>query len=42
MKRAFSDVARESRKMNVTMRTAAYCLGIERVATAHRLRGLYP
>lgn len=42
MKRAFSDVARMSRKMNVTMRTAAYCLGIDRVATAHRLRGLYP
>ena len=41
MKRAFSDVARESRKRNVTMRTAAYCLGIDRVATAHRLRGLY-
>jgi glutamate dehydrogenase (NAD(P)+) len=42
IKRAFSDVARMSRKMNVTMRTAAYCLGIDRVATAHRLRGLYP
>ena len=42
MKKAFSDVARESRKMNVTMRTAAYCVGIDRVATAHRLRGLYP
>jgi glutamate dehydrogenase (NAD(P)+) len=41
MKRAFSDVVREAKKRNVTMRTAAYCLGIERVATAHRLRGLY-
>ncbi|HKY98405.1 MAG TPA: Glu/Leu/Phe/Val dehydrogenase [Gemmatimonadaceae bacterium] len=41
MTRAFSDVAREAKKRKVSMRTAAYCLGIERVATAHRLRGLY-
>jgi glutamate dehydrogenase (NAD(P)+) len=41
MTRAYSDVARESKKRKVTMRTGAYCLGIERVATAHRLRGLY-
>ena len=41
MQRAFSEVARESKKRNVTLRTAAYCLGIDRVATAHRLRGIY-
>ena len=41
MQRAFREVLRTSREKNLTMRTAAYCLGIERVATAHRLRGLY-
>jgi glutamate dehydrogenase (NAD(P)+) len=41
MQRAFSEVLRESKEKKLTMRTAAYCLGIERVATAHRMRGLY-
>jgi glutamate dehydrogenase (NAD(P)+) len=41
MQRAFSEVLRESKERNVSMRTAAYCLGIGRVAEAHRLRGLY-
>ena len=41
MTRAFADVAREAKKRKVSMRTAAYCLGIDRVAAAHRLRGLY-
>jgi glutamate dehydrogenase (NAD(P)+) len=30
-----------SKDEKLTMRTAAYCLAIERVATAHRMRGLY-
>ena len=41
MQRAFHEVLRMSSEKKLTMRTAAYCLGIERVATAHRLRGLY-
>jgi glutamate dehydrogenase (NAD(P)+) len=41
MNRAFQEVLKESKERNVTMRTAAYCLGIERVAAAHRLRGMY-
>ena len=41
MNRAFQQVLQESAERNVTMRTAAYCLGIERVAAAHRLRGMY-
>jgi glutamate dehydrogenase (NAD(P)+) len=41
MKRAFNEVLRESKERKVSMRTAAYCLGIGRVAAAHRLRGMY-
>lgn len=41
MQRAFREVLSESKEQKVTMRTAAYCLGIGRVAAAHRLRGLY-
>jgi glutamate dehydrogenase (NAD(P)+) len=41
MRRAFTEVTRQSNERAVTMRTAAYCLGISRVAEAHRLRGLY-
>jgi glutamate dehydrogenase (NAD(P)+) len=41
MRRAFQEVLRTSQEKRVSMRTAAYCLGIDRVATAHRLRGLY-
>jgi glutamate dehydrogenase (NAD(P)+) len=41
MLRSFHDVLRFSRKHGVTMRTAAYMVAIDRVASAHRLRGLY-
>ena len=41
MQRAFGEVLRTSQERRVSMRTAAYCLGIDRVASAHRLRGLY-
>jgi len=41
MKRAFNEVVRESQERKVGMRTAAYCLGIGRVAEAYRLRGMY-
>jgi glutamate dehydrogenase (NAD(P)+) len=41
MQRAFREVLNESKARQVTMRTAAYCLGIGRVAAVQRLRGLY-
>ena len=41
MRRSFADVLRLSQQHRVTMRTAAYMLGIGRVAEAHRLRGVY-
>ena len=41
MQRAFREVLRVSQEDKLTMRTAAYCVAVERVATAHRLRGLY-
>jgi glutamate dehydrogenase (NAD(P)+) len=41
MRRSFADVLRLSQQHQVTMRTAAYMLGIGRVAEAHRLRGVY-
>jgi glutamate dehydrogenase (NAD(P)+) len=41
MERAFAEVLRLSVEHHVSMRTAAYMLGIGRVATAHQLRGVY-
>ena len=41
MCRSFAEVLRVSQKHGVTMRTAAYMVAIDRVASAHRLRGLY-
>lgn len=41
MRRSFADVLRLAQEHGVDMRTAAYMLGIGRVATAHRLRGIY-
>jgi len=41
MKRSFHDVLQLSRQHRVNMRTAAYMLSISRVATVHRLRGIY-
>jgi glutamate dehydrogenase (NAD(P)+) len=41
MTRSFSDVLQLSRQHKVNMRTAAYMLAISRVATVHRLRGIY-
>jgi len=41
MKRSFHDVLDLSRKSRVNMRTAAYMLSISRVASVHRLRGIY-
>jgi len=41
MTRSFQDVLRLAKQHNVNMRTAAYMLSISRVATVHRLRGIY-
>ncbi|MEE8199712.1 MAG: Glu/Leu/Phe/Val dehydrogenase [Candidatus Acidoferrales bacterium] len=42
MKRAFHEVYETSRKYRVTMRVAAYILGVGRVADATLVRGLFP
>ncbi len=39
--RSFKEVLNLSRQHKVNMRTAAYMLSINRVATVHRLRGIY-
>ena len=41
MCRSFNDVLQLSLQHKVNMRTAAYMLSISRVATVHRLRGIY-
>jgi glutamate dehydrogenase (NAD(P)+) len=41
MTRSFQDVLSLSKQHKVNMRTAAYMLAISRVATVHRLRGIY-
>ena len=41
MKRSFAEVLRLSTQHKVNMRTAAYMSSISRVATVHRLRGIY-
>jgi glutamate dehydrogenase (NAD(P)+) len=41
MRRSFADVLSLSKQHRVNMRTAAYMLAISRVATVHRLRGIY-
>ncbi len=41
MRRSFADVAAIAQKHRVHMRTAAYMLGVGRVAETTRLRGLY-
>ncbi|HSJ64041.1 MAG TPA: Glu/Leu/Phe/Val dehydrogenase [Gemmatimonadaceae bacterium] len=41
MSSSFTDVLELSRLHKVNMRTAAYMLAISRVATVHRLRGIY-
>jgi len=42
MVRSFGDVLAISKERDVSMRTAAYILAIDRVATATVLRGVYP
>jgi glutamate dehydrogenase (NAD(P)+) len=40
--RAFADVCAVQQRDGISLRLAAYCLAVERVADAHRIRGLYP
>jgi glutamate dehydrogenase/leucine dehydrogenase len=42
MVKAFADVHATAKKYNVDMRTGAYILAIDRVATAMRTRGIWP
>jgi glutamate dehydrogenase (NAD(P)+) len=42
MNEAWRDVLSYSQRQGLTLRTAATCLAVERVASAHDLRGLYP
>jgi glutamate dehydrogenase (NAD(P)+) len=42
MTTAVAEVFRISRERKVSMRTAAYILGVGRVAKATELRGVYP
>jgi glutamate dehydrogenase (NAD(P)+) len=41
MRRSFADVLALAKQHRVNMRTAAYMLSISRVATVHKLRGIY-
>jgi glutamate dehydrogenase (NAD(P)+) len=41
MRRSFADVLRLARERGVSSRTAAYMLAVRRVASVHRLRGIY-
>jgi glutamate dehydrogenase (NAD(P)+) len=42
MTRAFGETLTVAEREEVNMRTAAYLLAVERVASATALRGLYP
>ena len=42
MQHAYASVAQMARKEDVSLREAALLLSVQRVATAHRTRGLYP
>ncbi|HTU83896.1 MAG TPA: Glu/Leu/Phe/Val dehydrogenase [Candidatus Acidoferrales bacterium] len=42
MKRAFREAHAQAKRHGVSMRMGAYCVAVERVAEATKLRGLYP
>jgi glutamate dehydrogenase (NAD(P)+) len=42
LRRAFAEVRGLSERDGISLRLAAYCLAVDRVADAHRIRGLYP
>ncbi len=39
---AFAEVLKQAKKFKVDMRTGAYCLAVDRVAEATRVRGIFP
>jgi glutamate dehydrogenase/leucine dehydrogenase len=39
MVKAYQEIAARAREQKLTLRTAAYCLAVERVARVERLRG---
>jgi glutamate dehydrogenase (NAD(P)+) len=41
MRQAFRDVLELSTRLGLDLRTGAYCLGVQRIVEARRLRGLY-
>jgi len=42
MIKAFNDVSQKAKQYKVHMRTGAYCLAVDRVAEATRVRGIFP
>lgn len=42
MENAYRAVADLAAERDLTLRQAAHAIGVERVAEAHRIRGLYP
>jgi len=42
MRSAYTEVAHHASDHELTLRDAALVIGVQRVADAHRLRGLYP
>jgi glutamate dehydrogenase (NAD(P)+) len=42
MTKAFNETYEQAKRHNVSMRKGAYCVAVDRVAEATRLRGLYP
>jgi len=42
MHKGYADVADLARRENISLRDAALCIGVRRVAEAHEIRGLYP
>jgi glutamate dehydrogenase (NAD(P)+) len=42
MVRAFREASEQAKRHNVSMRMGAYCVAVDRVAEATKLRGLYP
>jgi len=42
MRKGYADVANLAQRKNLSLRDAALCIGVRRVAEAHETRGLYP
>lgn len=42
MRKGYADVANLAQRQDLSLRDAALCIGVRRVAEAHEIRGLYP